>query len=165
MLTLERLKELVSYDPETGEFTRPVRIGSRGRKFGGHKLGGVSTQGYIAIGVDGRKYLAQRIAFFYMTGSWPKNHIDHINTDRTDNRFVNLREANDSQNGANRSMNSNNKVGLKGCSWSKQNKKWQASITVNRKQTHLGFFDCPAAAHFAYIIASDKAFGEFARAA
>jgi hypothetical protein len=81
------LRELLSYDPKTGMFT--WRIRSARRVHIGDVAGGVNGRGYLTIRVDGRQYLAHRLAFLHMTGSWPKKeHIDHINMDRADNRWA-----------------------------------------------------------------------------
>ena len=80
----------LSYNPDTGEFTRPTYK---------RKLAGcLRKDGYIVIRVKNVLYLAHRLAFFYMTGSWPKDQLDHINMNRSDNRWGNLREATNSQN-------------------------------------------------------------------
>jgi hypothetical protein len=162
-LTAERLRELLHYNPETGIFTRLVRTARRVRV--GDIAGSLNRGGYWQIAVDGRSYLAHRLAWFYMTGKWPTGDLDHHNLCGSDNSWTNLRQATDSQNNANRRLRSTNTSGLKGVSWSKARSKWHARIKINGKDRHLGFSDCRAAAHFAYVIAADEAFGEFARAA
>lgn len=79
-----------------------------------------------------------------------------------DNRWCNLREATRTQNNANSKCRKTNKSGLKGVSASGKNK-WAARIQLHGKQRKIGDFDCPAAAHFAYLIEADKAFGAYAR--
>lgn len=82
MLTQERLKELLKYDPETGLFTWI----SRKPKVKLNTIAGYKTKrGYILIGVDRVYYFGHRLAFFYMTGQWPKEVIDHINCIKSDN--------------------------------------------------------------------------------
>lgn len=83
MLTQAKLKSLINYNPVTGEFSRA----------GYAKCGTLTYQGYLAIQVAGKRYYAHRLAWFYMTGKWPEDEIDHKNRIRNDNRWENLREA------------------------------------------------------------------------
>jgi hypothetical protein len=162
MITAERLRELLHYDPETGVFT--WRLPRRGVR-AGYEAGASRSDGYRRIQVDGRVIYAHRLAWPYMTGEWPDAEIDHINGDPSDNRIVNLRPATRSQNSANGRKPSDNTSGLKGVSWHARGRKWRAQIVVNGKCRHLGLFDCPAAAHAAYLAATEKFFGEYARVA
>lgn len=90
----DRLKEVLSYDPLTGAF---MWLARRGRQALGTNAGTTQNEGYVVIRVDGVRYLAQRLAWFYMTGKWPKAQVDHKNRKRGDNRWGNLREANQAQ--------------------------------------------------------------------
>lgn len=162
MITINRLKYWWHYDPETGIFTRKV---SRNSGKAGSCPTAVNSRGYVTIGADGKVYQAHRLAWFYMTGDWPTNQIDHRDGDKTNNKWMNLRNATPSQNTMNMKKRPGSKSVLKGASWSKCHKKWHARIRVNHKELHLGFFDCLAAAHLSYVVAADKYFGEFARAA
>src|SRR3990167_3120706 len=103
MISQQRLKELLSYNPNTGEFTRLVATGIHGCNKAGVVVGCLSdhpTQGYILIRVnnDGILYRAHRLAWLYVYGFWPPADIDHINGNRSDNRIVNLRSVTRSQN-------------------------------------------------------------------
>lgn len=149
-LTQERLKEVAVYNPITGEFRRPERIGSRGRMRGGHLLGHVHrTLGYIQIRIDFILYFAHRLAWLYMTGEWP-DHVDHINMVKTDNRWVNLRSGTGSFNLQNRrAPNSNNMSGYLGVVRSKG--KYAARIMLNGRGIHIGTFADPERAHLAYV--------------
>jgi HNH endonuclease/AP2 domain len=163
MITAERLRELLHYEPDTGVFTRRVRTANRVR-VGGDVAGSVnSSDGYRYICIDYRLYPDHRLAWLYITGSWPKSQIDHINGDKTDNRLANLREATQSQNQANTSMRADNISGFKGVSWSKGRRKWLAHIKKRSKCKHLGFFDTSGSAALAYTIAAEKHFGEFGK--
>jgi hypothetical protein len=162
VLTADRLRELLNYDPETGVFTWLVSRSGTARS--DTVAGWVKSNGYLYISVDGRIYRAHRLAWLSMNGVWPSGDIDHINCVRSDNRASNLREAKRYQNNANSRIMESNSVGLKGVTFNKQRCKYISQIQVYRNKKNLGYFDCPAAAHFAYIVAADKAFGEFARA-
>jgi hypothetical protein len=117
------------------------------------------------ITVDNKPYRACRLAYFYMTGQWPDGMVDHINMDRSDDRWSNLRPATASQNFGNQTKYRNNKSGLKGVCWHKRDQHWRAQGQLSGKKYVLGSFNCPAAAHLAYVVWADKSFGEYARAA
>jgi hypothetical protein len=163
ILTAERLREVLHYWPETGIWTWRVRMGQRGQI--GAVAGSINGKGYRQIKIDGCVYRANRLAVFYIKGGWPIDEVDHENLDKADDRWLNLRPATKSQNNANRPAQANNAIGLKGASRAKREKKWRAQIKIDGRVIYLGLFDTPEAAHFAYIIAADKAFGQFARAA
>lgn len=153
-LTQEQLKEYLSYNPDTGVFVR-VKASPRGRDRTGEVAGHIEVTGYSAINVLSIKYLAHRLAWLYMTGAWPNDLIDHINGNRADNRFANLREADANINQQNlSSARSHNKIGLLGVSSSK--KRWKAEIRANGHRTHLGTYDTPDEAHQAYLSAKKK---------
>lgn len=89
-LTAGRLKELLTYDPETGVFIwRGWRSGSA---VAGSVAGSLHSDGYVCIKIGRCLYRAHRLAFLYMTGSRPIGQVDHINMNRADNRWCNLRE-------------------------------------------------------------------------
>lgn len=161
-LTLERLREQFSYDPETGWWT-PLREMSP-KAF--YKQGEpIKNQGrsYIRLTIDGREHGAHRLAWFWMTGEWPAQ-IDHTDRNGCNNAWSNLRIATSRGNGANRGLSKNNKSGVKGVSWSQQSGKWYASIKVDQRSKNLGLFDSKDDAAAAYRRAAERYFGEFARA-
>lgn len=166
-LTQERLKELLDYSPETGLFYWKVE---RGGKHVGAVAGCTKGDfGYIIIGLDNRLYRAHQLAWFWMTGEWPSRFIDHRDTNKSNNRWRNLRLATKSQNMANMPAPIHNTSGLKGASryraGDSYGKPWQASISKDKKTFHLGHFATAAEAHVAYVSAAKRLFGEFARAA
>lgn len=132
MITRERLKEKLTYNKYTGKFTwntseNQVSIGVEA---------GTNLKGYVHISVDGNKYLAHRLAWFYEFGELPASEIDHINRDKSDNRIENLREADRSLNVRNTPARS--KSGYKGIYWYKKYNKWRVAI----KDKHVGYFSC-----------------------
>lgn len=165
-ISQERLRELLFYNPLSGSFTWRAKSSPFSRANLG-AIAGFINYGYRVIKVGGKAYQAHRLAWLYMTGEWPKAEIDHINLNRADNRFNNLREATRSQNFANRRVMPDSVSGLKGASWraGRRRNVWRSILTHNGDRHYLGSFDCPAAAHFAYVVASELAFGEFARRA
>jgi len=160
-LTAERLRELFNYDPETGVFRR--RVTCSNRRAG--EVAGSFSHGYLRIGIDGRDYLAHRLAWLHVHGVWPAGEVDHRNQTRDDNRIDNLREATHAQNGWNAGKRSHNASGFKGVSFDKRDRRWVAEIRHHGKRECLGYFDTPEEAHAAYVEAAHRLHGEFARAA
>lgn len=159
MITSETLKYLFTYDPETGQFVRKVRRKLRA----GTVAGCMTNNGYLVIHIDGKLYLTHRLAFLYMTGEWPTKNVDHIDMDKTNNRWSNLRLADKSENGCNRSKQINNTSGMKGVSWARRSEKWQVFITSRGKQKSCGLFDSFEAACTARIKIASAEHGEFMR--
>jgi len=150
----------INYDPLTGEFTWRVNASSRARV--GASAGGPDWRGYRLIHVNGKRHYGHRLAWFYVHGEWP-NRIDHINGNPSDNCIANLRLATGSQNGANMKLRKANTTGFKGVSRFKKGK-WRATIKHAGRAIQIGTFASPEEAHAAYVAASRRLFGEFARA-
>jgi hypothetical protein len=161
-LTAERLRELLHYNPETGEFT--WLAAPRAQRQAGDRAG-FANNGYRLIGIAGHRYYEHRLAWLYMAGEWPPENIDHRDLDRANNRWTNLRLATYSQNAQNRPIGKANTSGYKGVYWHKIDEKWRAVIRVGGRRKHLGLFNDKEAAHAAYVAAAEKHYGEFARAA
>lgn len=136
MLTQKRLKELIHYDPETGIFTAKTNVNSRRKK--GEVVGHVGSGGYIIIGINYVEYRAHRLAFLYMHGYLPESFVDHIDRDRANNVWLNLREVSQQCNLRNTANSKRNTSGCKGVSWHKNNSSWCATITVNFKSFRVG---------------------------
>ena len=146
--TIEHLRASLHYDADTGIFTwithkkRPDLIGK--------PAGSAQSAGYWAIAIHNRKQLAHRLAWAYMTGEWPTQHIDHINGDKRDNRFCNLRQVTRHGNLQNmRKATKANKIGLLGVS--AHQGKWRAQIMANGVIMRKSGFETPEAAHEAYL--------------
>ena len=137
LLTQQRLKEVLNYDAESGVFTWAV---TRTRAVDGRVAGGNNQHGYWMICIDGVKYASHRLAWMYVHGFFPEE-IDHINHIRTDNRLVNLRETDRSENAKNISMPSNNVSGVIGVSWTKRIGKRKSKWEVRACGKFLGYFD------------------------
>jgi len=148
ILSAALLRELLHYDPETGVFT--WRVGRQGSAGVGSVAGDMNQRGYWRICVDYRRYQANVLAWFYMTGVWPTHDVDHKNGVRHDNRWDNLRPATRAVNNQNqRRARTDNKSGFLGVSPNR--KKWAASITVDGSKTHLGSYDTPEEAYSVYL--------------
>ncbi|MNJ58895.1 MULTISPECIES: HNH endonuclease [Pseudomonas] len=161
LLTRERLREQLTYDPETGEFRWAVR---KQKVKLGSVAGKVKKSGYVEIRIDLVSYQAHRLAWLYVTGQWPQGDIDHINRSPGDNRFVNLREASRSQNLCNVGALSTSATGVRGVDLHKASGKYRARIRANGKRIELGLFATLEEAKAAYAIARDIHHGEYAEA-
>jgi hypothetical protein len=154
MISQKRLKEILHYSPETGKFTWIVRVGNvkSGTEAGSfHK-----STGYILIKIEGKTYPAHRLVFLYITGSLPKNYVDHKNGNRSDNRKDNLRECLMNENLQNIGCYATNKSGFIGVSFHKIKNKWQAQIKHKSKNIHLGYFDNKEEAYIKYLYAKQN---------
>ena len=157
MVAIDRLRALLSYDADTGAFTHRALSSVKSRAKIGEVAGGPRKDGYYAVKVDGRLYPAHRLAWAYVTGEWPTQQIDHINGDKMDNRFSNLRDVNTSQNKQNtRVARIDNTSGMLGAHKCAGTQKWKAQIRVDGKLKYLGLYATPAAAHEAYVLAKRK---------
>lgn len=116
----------LTYDPNTGFFYN-----------NGEKAGGLTKNGYVKIKIDGKQFLAHRLAFMFMNEDIPKE-VDHINGVKDDNRWSNLRAVTRKENSKNRKRPKNNKSGVIGVRWDKQTNRWRAIIGVDGKQICLG---------------------------
>jgi hypothetical protein len=147
LLTPERLREIVHYDPLTGIFTWLVH---RGRGHPGQPAG-TPFKGYIRINTHGHKYFAHRLAWLYVHGVWPSDLIDHKNTVKTDNRIDNLRDTDNSTNILNmRRAVAGNKSGFLGVTTTTRGK-FAATLELNGERHYFGVHDTPEAAHEAYL--------------
>lgn len=137
---------------------RPIKIGDR--------AGSVGHKGYRFIKIDNQEYSEHRLAFFYMTGEWPPNQIDHSDLNKAHNAWENIRPADGSQNQANRPISKRNTTGFKGVSGRKfaGGYRYIAQISHRGTNTHLGVFDTVEAAHVAYCKAAKRMHGKFGNA-
>jgi hypothetical protein len=169
-LTQTILKRLIKYNPKTGVFVWLPRPGNQrwntryAGKVAGFDWSPNDSVTYRSIRIFDWPFLGHRLAVLYMTGSWPKDRVDHRDLNGTNNRWRNLREANASQNSANtRRLSARNKTGYRGVSICPRSNKFRANIKLNGRQTHLGHFTTAKAAYAAYCAAAREKSGEFAR--
>ena len=159
--TIERLREVLDYDPKTGKFYWKIRTAYCTKI--GAEAGSVGGNGYVKIQIDGVVCQAHILAWMYVYGR--RARLDHRDLDKTNNRITNLRKCTPTQNNANSPKRAGTSSVFKGVTWNKKVGRWQASIKMNGKNTHLGIFVVEAEAGAAYIAAANKKFGQFARAA
>lgn len=148
IVTAERLRQVLQYEPTTGRFTRVLACPG---KRAGSPTGNLRENGYVRICIDQRDYRAHRLAWLYMTGEWPTTDIDHINGIPNDNRWQNLRVVTRAVNCQNRRQaHSNNKsTGVLGVS--KDRGRFVASIFVDGRNKRLGRYRTVAEAEAAYV--------------
>lgn len=151
-LTADRLRSLLHYDMGSGALRW---AGSRGRLAKAGQVAGTPIQGRVHIKIDGRLYYAHRLAFLYVTGSWPAGEVDHIDGDSANNAWSNLRQCSHAQNMQNKRVSKRNKSGLLGVS--KHGDAWQSTIRVGGRHIHLGRFKSAVDAHEAYLQAKREA--------
>lgn len=162
-LTAERLRSLMTYNPETGIFVRLVSAGGRPAGSESGRPHPSTPTSYVAINVDGSRHYAHRLAWLYVHGEWPEGDIDHRDGNGANNAIGNLRDATESQNGANSRLSAANTTGLKGVSYDKARKKYRAVIMQDRRYIHIGRFSSAEEAYAARCDAAKRLHGTFAR--
>lgn len=137
---LRKIPDFLTYEPDTGAFIRVKSTNNRSKV--GEVAGTVNKQGYVRIALFGMCFQAHRLAFFFMTGKLPPAdlEVDHINGDRADNRWVNLRLVSHAVNMQNSRIPKHNTSGHPGVLYVKANRKWAARISVNGRMVQLGEF-------------------------
>lgn len=148
-LTQDIVRELIDYNSSTGTikwkwrsrkwFASNQSFMRWNNKFHGKEIRCLNDYGYVKVSIFNKRYMGHRIIWLWMTGDWPEQ-IDHINHNRADNRWINLRAVGYAENSKNRAMLSNNSSGVTGVRWKKANAKWYAGIGVNGRKIHLGCF-------------------------
>jgi hypothetical protein len=154
---VDRVREVLDYDPDTGIFTWRVRLSPNGHP--GTRAGSVKVDGYRKIGIDGAQHAEHRLAWLYHYGTQPPPVLDHKNTLKADNRIANLREATMSQN----AMNRNSRSAHKGVRF--QAGRYHASIRTGKagERIYLGSFATAEEAYTAYHNKAAELHGEFMR--
>lgn len=156
MITAERLRAILHYEPLTGEFTWKVDI-----RCGEYRSRLVAEKGkragclcyrtkYRLLRIDKKLYREHRLAWLFITGEWPTEDVDHINRIKDDNKWSNLRDVSPMHNAQNVvKPHKDSKSGFLGVS--PFGVKWRASLKANGIQYHLGLFNTPELAREAYL--------------
>ena len=147
-MDIDQIRSGLDYDQETGKL-----VWKMGRR-SGSPAGTVTKKGYVRVKLD-KNYMAHRIIWAMFYGYWPKNMIDHIDGDRSNNRISNLREATPSQNAINSKIKSTNSCGVKGIY--KKNNVWV--VQINGK--YAGSYKTMAEATSVRALLEDQQFGEW----
>jgi hypothetical protein len=140
MLTAKRLRELLHYDRHLGWF-----MWATGAKAGAAAGNLNASLGYVCIGIDGRDYYAHRLAYLFIEGCFPSAEIDHVDRNKSNNAWANLRPASRKQNSENASLQANNSSGARGI-YRVPSGRWVAKIKHHQRSLHLGTFDVKRAA-------------------
>lgn len=166
--TPEQLRELLTYDPETGKlFWKPcARMTNswNGKYPGKEAFTADSGNGYRRGAIMQKNLYAHRVIWALHHGAWPEQEIDHINLNRSDNRIRNLREASRSENCRNTPRHFDGSSRFKGVSWNSGRGKWMAQIWIEGGRKYLGLYHSEEEAKQAYERAADGRFGEYHRA-
>lgn len=154
-LTAQLLRDHVSYDPSTGVF---VRLRNNGTAKAGDVAGWLEPNGYRKLSLLGFKYYAHRCAVLYMTGTWPAQDVDHIDGNKANNRYSNLRCVSRSINAQNlRKARVDNNTARLGVCFNKGAKKYAAEIKdLTGKRHYLGLYATADEAHAAYLAAKRR---------
>jgi hypothetical protein len=156
----EYLRSLFIYEPETGILRWRV---DRAAKKAGDVAGAHRPSGYIQVGIDFKLYRAHLIIWKMETGEEPPHFLDHENTIKNDNRWINLREANKSQNQANIGLTASNTTGHKGVFWYRAYQKWAVQVWKDGVAHFGGYHEKLEDAVSVAAALRVKLYGEFAR--
>lgn len=141
-LSHEYLVDVLEYDPEVGLFIWKKPVARRIKP--GMVAGALNKNGYLFIKVGKYIYRAHRLAWFYFYGEWPPTdsyQIDHIDGNRLNNSIHNLRLVTNTKNAKNHGLYKHNTSGVSGICFCTLNGKWKASIVLNQKRVHLGYYN------------------------
>ena len=152
------LKQRLTYDEKTGVFRAKI---NNGCNKAGFVVGSMNGNGYIQIMLNGKLYLAHRLAWLYINGEFPKGSLDHINRNKDDNRIDNLRVCTLSQNSQNTNICRNNKSGFKGVHFNKAKNRWVSKAMIKGVSYHIGNFIELDMAAKAYENFAKQMHGEF----
>lgn len=157
-ITAELARQLLIYEPETGNFfwrqrpehffsaTQSRTAGHAARNWNARFAGReaftfTNAFGYKAGAIFGQTVLAHRVAWLMHFGEWPLV-VDHINGKPSDNRICNLRNVSQAENTRNARLRSDNTSGVPGVQWAKRERRWLASVYLSGKRISLGSFNC-----------------------
>jgi len=159
-ISAETVRELLGYDPKTGELRwryRPAASVQWNGKHAGKIAGCLRPDGYVGVRVNRRLYQAHRLVWLHVYGALPEADIDHINGIRNDNRLTNLRAVSRSVNQQNRRGGQRGSASrYLGVSWSSKRNKWEATIKNSEGTHRLGFFTTEEAASAVYLSAKKR---------
>ena len=169
-VTYEYASQCLAYCPHTGAITRKFRPREHfetekgwkiSNKWAGKEAGTKVVGDYRYVKIDGSMYAVHRLAFLLMNGSFPDNEVDHINGNKSDNSWSNLRVCNRIQQNQNIKVKNTSASGIKGVFFNKRANLWFSTIRHNGKRIHLGYFKTKEECAAAYAKAAIDFHGEF----
>ncbi len=161
MLTSERLRSILEYDPVTGVF---IRIAKTGRNTViGRPVGSLDRYGYLQCSIDNRKYKMHRLVFLLADGEFPAEEVDHIDGNPANNAQKNLRKVSRVQNMQNMSLRNESKTSVKNVYFDKRCNKYAVRIRVKGSRRSFGLFEDLELARLVATEARNKYHGEYAR--
>lgn len=148
-LCVQTVREMFDYDQDIGVMTRKIKTGRNTRA--GQQVGSKDMHGYKTVRIGPTSFKLHRLCWFYVHGHWPAGDIDHLNGDRSDNRFTNLRDVPRCVNLQNQRVatSQNKSTGVLGVYPSK--KRFTAALSIDGRKKSLGTFDTVDLAHAAYL--------------
>jgi hypothetical protein len=157
--TVEFVRRTFKYDPEDGVLRWNIR--GQGIPYG--KRAGSFANGHWSVRIFDKRFFTGPLIWFYMTGEWPDQMVDHKDGVKTNDKWSNLRLATRAQNAMNAKVRKDNILGHKGIHQN-PNGKFRVTITVDKKTLHLGYVKTLKEAIAVRKAAEQKYHGEFARA-
>lgn len=163
-ISIDRVKELLQYEAETGNliWKEDIFCGrGKGRPVvrKGDIAGYLNPQGYLEVGIDSYIYKGHTLSFVINHGRWPVARLDHRDQNKSNNRIDNLREVTATENSQNcHQPNETPKrtSSSRGVYWDKSTGFWRAKITANKKTLYLGSFRSEEEAAKVYVEAKNK---------
>jgi hypothetical protein len=169
--SVKLLREFIDYNPETGVLKWRVRDARHfpslrichtwNSHYAGKEVGWLNANGYYATRFGKPSFLVQRIIWKIMTGKEPPDLIDHIDGNRTNNLWNNLREATAIQSAHNQGVRSTNTSGFRGVL--KRGNRYMARVMIDGKYRSIGTFQTAERASAVYEDKIKELYGKFYR--
>lgn len=138
-MSIDRMRQFLDYDPDTGKFVWLKKRTMNSTANVGDEAGSIDENGYRRLMFDGKKIRAHRLAFLFMGMAMPEQ-VDHINGDRSDNRWSNLRPSSAQVNPKNACRRKDSRTAVTGVTFSKQHGKWKVRVNRAGVTEYLGLF-------------------------